>query len=102
MKARSTARELALLGISQLADKEPSKRRGDIPIEKSAAAEPLSPKQIEALLLKALTTLSADAQEAIDAAEGDLERGERFLLESETRTVGDADIKSRIQPAIPL
>ncbi|MEL7511307.1 MAG: transcription antitermination factor NusB [Cyanobacteria bacterium J06554_3] len=102
MKARSIARELALLGISQLADKEPSKRRGDIPIEKSAAAEALSPKQIEALLLKALTTLSADAQEAIDAAEGDLERGERFLLESETRTVGDADIKSRIQPAIPL
>lgn len=102
MKARSIARELALLGISQIADKEPSKRRGDIPVEKSSAAEPLSPKQIEALLLKALTTLSADAQEAIDAAEGDLERGERFLLESETRTVGDAEIKSRIQPAIPL
>ena len=102
MKARSIARELALLGISQLADKQPSKRRGDIPVEKSASAEPLSPKQIEALLLKALTALSADAQEAIESAEGDLQRAERLLLESETRTVGDTEIKSRIQPAIPL
>lgn len=98
MKARSTARELALLGISQLSD-SPAKastasvRRGDGSI---------STNQIDALLMKALKTLAADAAEALEGAEGNLQRSERLMLESETRTVDDAEVRSRIQPAIAL
>ena len=98
MKARSTARELALLGISQLSD-SPAKsstasvRRGDGSI---------SNNQIDALLMQALKTLAADAAEALDGAKGSLQRGERLMLESETRTVDDDEVRSRIQPAIAL
>ncbi|MEL6261867.1 MAG: transcription antitermination factor NusB [Cyanobacteria bacterium J06626_6] len=106
MKARSTARELALLGISQLTDslaatapRNSASRRG---IVAPTPPSPASPKQLESLLIKALSTLSADAQEAFEAAAGALQRGERLILESETRTVDDSDIQSRIQPAIPL
>ena len=98
MKARSTARELALLGISQISD-NPAKastasvRRGDGSI---------STNQIDALLMKALKTLAADAAEALDGAGGSLQRGERLMLESQTRTVDDTEVRSRIQPAIAL
>lgn len=98
MKARSTARELALLGISQLSD-SPTKasaasvRRGDGSI---------STRQIDALMMKALKALAADASEAFGDAEGSLERSERMMLESETRTIDDDEVRSRIQPAIAL
>ncbi|MEL6468919.1 MAG: transcription antitermination factor NusB [Cyanobacteria bacterium J06623_4] len=106
MKARSIARELALLGISQLTDslatkapRQHSARRG---LPDLSPQEPTSPKQLEALLTKALSTLSADAQEAFETATGEIQRGERLILESETRTVEVGDVRSRIQPAIPL
>lgn len=94
MKARSIARELALLGASQLTDSLDTKTIGE--------REPLSSKQLDALLLKALTALSADAQESIETAEGELQRGERLILESETRTIETDKVRSRIQPAVPL
>ncbi|MEL6900890.1 MAG: transcription antitermination factor NusB [Cyanobacteria bacterium J06606_4] len=110
MKARSIARELALLGISQLTDSlatpaprpasRPSISRQGLP--DVSPQEPASPKQLEALLVKALGTLSADAQEAFETATGELQRGERLVLESETRTVEVGDVRSRILPAIPL
>ncbi len=97
MKARSIARELALLGISQLTDnlskRQTSPRR--TPADYSA-------KQLDGLLLKAMTALAADAREGIETAEGELQRSERLILESETRTVDAAAVRSRIQPAIPL
>lgn len=98
MKARSTARELALLGISQLSDnpEKPSAasvRRGDGSI---------STHQIDALMMKALKALAAAASESLEGAKGSLQRGERLMLESETRTVDDAEVRSRIQPAIAL
>ncbi len=94
MKARSIARELALLGASQLSD--------SLDTRAAAGREPLSNKQLDALLTKALTTLSADAQESIETAEGELQRGERLILESETRTIETDQVRSRIQPAVPL
>jgi N utilization substance protein B len=97
MKARSIARELALLGVSQLTDNL-SKRQTSI----SRSAADYSDKQLDGLLLKALTALGADAREGIETAEGDLQRGERLILESETRTVDAEKIRSRIEPAIPL
>jgi transcription antitermination protein NusB len=106
MKARSIARELALLGISQLTD-NPDKMRAASgeqsgPDAGARAGQPLPAKQLDELMMKALKSLSADAQETLDAAEGDLQRGERLILESETRTVGSDEVRSRIQPAVPL
>lgn len=96
MKARSIARELALLGVSQLTDNL-SKRQTLI----SVAAD-YSEKQLDGLLLKALTALGTDAKEGIEAAEGELQRGERLILESETRTIDPQEVRSRIQSSIPL
>ena len=95
MKARSIARELALLGISQLPDT----------VDKVTATDrrdPLATKQLNALLTKALKTLSTDVQATLDTAVGELERSERLVLESETRTIEVDKVRSRIQPAIPL
>ena len=97
MKARSIARELALLGISQLAD-SPQKSS----ISQAHREQSLANRQLDALLVRALATLSADAQETIEMAGGDLQRGERLILESETRTVETDEMRSRIQPAVPL
>ncbi|EDX85711.1 transcription antitermination factor NusB, putative [Synechococcus sp. PCC 7335] len=96
MKARSIARELALLGVSQLTDNL-SRRQTSI----SVAAD-YSKKQLDGLLLKALTALGADAKEGIETAEGELQRGERLILESETRTIDLKEARSRIQSSIPL
>ena len=96
MKARSIAREMALLGISQLTD-----GLGRIS-ETEASSEPMTNKQLDALLVKALTSLGADARETLDAAEGALQRGERMILESETRTTEKDEKRDRIQPAVPL
>ncbi len=97
MKARSIARELALLGISQLADNL-SKRQ----TSPSRTPADYSEKQLDGLLIKAMTALAADAREGIETAEGELQRGERLILESETRTIDSEAVRSRIQPAIPL
>ncbi|MGB3787078.1 MAG: transcription antitermination factor NusB [Phormidesmis sp.] len=97
MKARSIARELALLGISQLTDNL-SKRQ----TSPSRTPADYSEKQLDGLLLKAMTALAADAREGIETAEGELQRGERLILESETRTIDPEAVRSRIQPAIPL
>jgi transcription antitermination protein NusB len=106
MKARSIARELALLGISQLTD-NPDKMmaasgKQSGPLAGAQAGQPLPAKELDALMMKALKSLSADAQETLDTAEGNLQRGERLILESETRTVGSDEERSRIQPAVPL
>ena len=106
MKARSIARELALLGISQLTD-NPAKVRaaaGELSEAHSGAqaGQRLPEKQLDALIMKGLKSLSADAQETLDTAEGDLQRGERLILESETRTVNADEVRSRISPAVPL
>ena len=71
MKARSIARELALLGISQLTD-NPDKVKADTGKE---AGHTISSKQLDALLMKALKALSADAKETLDTADGELQRG---------------------------
>ncbi|MEL6780028.1 MAG: transcription antitermination factor NusB [Cyanobacteria bacterium J06597_16] len=95
MKARSIAREMALLGISQLTD-NPDK------VKPTSDRHSLSANQLDGLLVKALAALSADVTEAIETAEGELQRGERLILESETRTVEADKMRSRIEPAIPL
>ncbi|MEL7333993.1 MAG: transcription antitermination factor NusB [Cyanobacteria bacterium J06560_2] len=109
MKARSIARELALLGASQLSDSSSSGSAGRPSAARSAGArgaqmlaEKPTADNLEALLLKALTALGADARETIDTAEGEMQRGERLVLESETRTIEKGEVRDRIAPAIPL
>ncbi|MGB7486135.1 MAG: transcription antitermination factor NusB [Phormidesmis sp.] len=114
MKARSIARELALLGVSQLTDHNSKRAEGSRSTNSrtrqlgsrstltQAVAEEPSSEDLNALLLKALTTLSADAQESIETAEGEMQRGGRLILESETRTIEAGKVRDRIQPAIPL
>ncbi|MFK8185946.1 MAG: transcription antitermination factor NusB [Phormidesmis sp.] len=98
MKARSIAREMALLGISQLTDG--LGRQSNDTAEPPKAA--MTTKQLDALLVKALTSLGADARETLEAADGALQRGERLILESETRTIDKDKIRDRIKPAVPL
>ena len=102
MKARSIARELALLGISQLTDNPDKVRAASGELSGDQAGQPLPEKQLDALIMKGLKSLSADAQETLDTAEGELQRGERLILESETRTVDSDEVRSRITPAVPL
>lgn len=97
MKARSIARELALLGTSQLPDNTDKARRLE-----GEPAELVTNKTLNALLMKALKILSADAKETLETASGELQRSERLMLESETRTTDADEVRSRIQPALPL
>ncbi|MEM6598462.1 MAG: transcription antitermination factor NusB [Cyanobacteria bacterium P01_D01_bin.36] len=109
MKARSIARELALLGASQISDSLSTSSRAavsrgggrEVGVRSQITDKPTT-EQLDALLLKALTILGADAQETIETAEGELLRGERLVLESETRTVESKEVRDRILPAIPL
>ena len=114
MKARSIARELALLGVSQLSDSARSDEKNDATssraIGRLGGRDTLTQKVIDnpstealnALLKEALVALGTEAQEIIATAEGEMERGNRLILESETRTVESKEVRSRILPAIPL
>ena len=99
MKARSIAREMALLGISQLPD---GLGRQDA----ESSQTPMTNQQLDALLVKALASLGTAAKETLDreegSAEGALQRGERMILESETRTTERDESRDRIRPAVPL
>ncbi len=113
MKARSIARELALLGVSQLTDNlsnsaATSRSASRLSAGSSrqtvtqAIAKDPSTEALDSLLLKALTALGADARESIETAEGEMQRGAQLVLESETRTTESGEVRDRIQPAIPL
>ena len=66
MQARRIARELALLGMSQLPD-QPEKLEG---------------QQLNALLLSAVQTLTAEAQDSLETAAAELSRSSDRLIES--------------------
>ncbi len=71
MQARRLARELALLAMGQLPDK----------------AEQLSRTDLEALLAAAVTALAGEAQDTLERAAADLQRGEQQLLDSDRQTI---------------
>ncbi|MEM6449509.1 MAG: transcription antitermination factor NusB [Cyanobacteria bacterium P01_D01_bin.105] len=102
MKARSIAREMALLGVSQLADG--LGRQGD-----KISHDPMTSKQLDRLLVKALTSLGSDAREILSTVPGEegtavgaLQRGEQMMLESDTRTTEKDAKRDRLQPAVAL
>ncbi|MCG8362863.1 MAG: transcription antitermination factor NusB [Pseudanabaenales cyanobacterium] len=86
MQARRIARELALLGMSQLPD-QPEKLEG---------------QQLNALLLSAVQTLTAEAQDSLEAAAAELSRSSDRLIESETRSVDIQSARSMVKEAIEL
>lgn len=73
MQSRRIARELALLGMSQLTD------------DSKHSKQPSAPS-VEILLTEAIRALSTEVKEALEAASAELVRGNRELLNSETRS----------------
>ncbi|MBD2484990.1 transcription antitermination factor NusB [Planktothrix sp. FACHB-1365] len=86
MQARRTARELALLGISQL----------------PATSERLEPQELHDVLIAAVRTLTAEGQESLETAVSELQRSSDRLLGSQIRA-NDLDIaRSMVHEAIEL
>lgn len=84
MQVRRFARELALLGMSQLSDKP-----GSIPAQ-----------DLEGLVTAAVRSLVGEAQDALEVAAGDLQRSQDQLLESETRTSTLEEAKALVKESI--
>ncbi|MBW4483766.1 MAG: transcription antitermination factor NusB [Tildeniella torsiva UHER 1998/13D] len=86
MQARRMARELALLGLSQLSDK-PGR---------------LAPPDFEKLLLAAIQTLTAEAKDALETAADELKRGNQHLVDSGTRASDVEKGRAMVEDAIAL
>ncbi|MBD2106288.1 transcription antitermination factor NusB [Nodosilinea sp. FACHB-13] len=86
MQARRMARELALLGLSQLSDK-PGR---------------LAPPDFEKLLLAAIQTLTAEAKDALETAADELKRGNQHLVDSGTRASDVEKGRAMVEEAIAL
>ncbi|NJR24364.1 MAG: transcription antitermination protein NusB [Richelia sp. CSU_2_1] len=85
-QARTTARELALLGISQL----------------PTNSEILEAKKLQDILLAAIRTLTAEVQEALEAAASEVQRGSDRLLASEIRAADIQSARAMVREAVEL
>ena len=88
MQSRRIARELALLGMSQLTD-DPKRTK------KNSSIPP-----IETLLTEAVRTLSNEVKETLEAASSELILGNRQLLNSETRSGDLNSAQTTVKKAI--
>ncbi|MBF2090166.1 MAG: transcription antitermination protein NusB [Synechococcales cyanobacterium K44_A2020_017] len=86
MQARRIARELALLGASQL----------------PATPEALDMQQVQNLVLAAVRTLTTESRETLEVAISELERGSERLLSSETRSADIQGARTMTREAIDL
>lgn len=86
MQARRIARELALLSMSQMPTKP----------------EQLDKQQLQNLLVSAVRTLTAEAQDTLETASAELQRGSDRLLTSETRAADMASARRMVSEAIEL
>ena len=84
MQARRFARELALLGMSQLPDK----------------VSAITSQDLNGLITAAVRSLVGEVQDALEVASGDLQRGQDRLLESETRTNEVESARALVREAI--
>lgn len=91
MQARRMARELALLGLSQLSDK-PGR----------LAPQALGSQDFEKLLLAAIQTLTAEAKDALETASDELKRGNQHLVDSGTRASDVEKGRAMVEEAIAL
>ncbi len=85
-KSRETARELALLGISQL----PSN------------PELLEAKKLQDVVLAAVRTLTAEVQESLEAAASEVQRSSDKLLASEIRAGDIQSARVMVREAVEL
>lgn len=86
MKARSIARELALLSLSQL----------------PSSSEKLASQQISNLLIAAVRTLTTEVQDSLSTAAGELQRASDRLLTSETRAGDIQTARTMLQEGVQL
>ncbi|HZG40068.1 MAG TPA: transcription antitermination factor NusB [Nodosilinea sp.] len=91
MQARRMARELALLGLSQLSDK-PGR----------LAPQALGSQDFEKLLLAAIQTLTAEAKDALETASDELKQGNQHLVDSGTRASDVEKGRAMVEEAIAL
>ncbi|HEY9889842.1 MAG TPA: transcription antitermination factor NusB [Candidatus Obscuribacterales bacterium] len=84
MQPRRFARELALLGMSQLTSK-PSE---------------IATHDLEAIVTAAVRSLASEVQDALEVAAGEVQQGQDQLLLSETRASNIEEAKARIQTAL--
>ncbi|MBW3586642.1 MAG: transcription antitermination factor NusB [Cyanobacteria bacterium 0813] len=85
-KARETARELALLGISQL----------------PANPELLEAKKLQDVLLAAIRALTTEVQEALETAASEVQRSSDKLLASEIRAAEIQSARAMVREAVEL
>lgn len=83
---RSTARELALLGLSQLTTNSGS----------------LEKKQLQEVVLAAVRTLRTEAQDILETAAAELQRGSDRLLSSQINTTDIESARAMLYEAIEL
>ena len=83
---RSTARELALLGLSQLPTNPGS----------------LEKKQLQEVVLAAVRTLRAEVQDTLETAAAELQRGSDRLLSSQIGTTDIESARSMVHEAMEL
>jgi N utilization substance protein B len=86
MKARSIARELALLSLSQL----------------PSSSEKLETQQLSNLLVAAVRTLTTEVEDALETAAGEIQRANDRLLTSETRANDIQTARAMLQDGIQL
>ena len=84
MQPRRFARELALLGMSQLTNK-------------SGAIAPL---ELDAMVTAAVRSLAGEVQDTLEVAAGEVQQGQDRLLESETRASSLEQARASIQTAL--
>lgn len=85
MQPRRFARELALLGMSQLNHNKPSAIAG---------------QELDALVTAAVRSLAGEVQDALEVAAGEVQQGQDKLLESETRASSIDDARASVQLAL--
>ena len=86
MQSRTVARELALLMLGQVNDRQAG-----------SSAAPAAGTALDTLLHQALATLSQHVREALDQAAADLQAAQQQLLDSELQDQGSAEQLPRVR-----
>ncbi|MEO0456940.1 MAG: transcription antitermination factor NusB [Cyanobacteria bacterium P01_A01_bin.114] len=90
MQARRIARELALLGMSQLSDSS----------DKAAERVGNLTKDLDTLLSEAIKALTLETKETLETASIELERANRHLLNSETRSTELKSARAMVKESV--
>jgi N utilization substance protein B len=98
MQSRTLSRELALLLLGQIPDR-------DSPGSAGGGQVPLAQTSLEALLQRALTSLAQHVREALDRSAEALQQAQQQLLDSELQADGEAQlprVRQHLQEGLTL